>query len=129
MSIIRGIPQNGEYPEQSDIRDLLLGYMPWLSKPYVYVTTFEDLVGPLGKGDSNLQTEQILAIAKHLKLSISDEDLAHIKTYMFGGTHTFRRGVIGSWRKSFSEEHKLACKELIGDLLIQLGYEKDTNWL
>jgi sulfotransferase 6B1 len=128
MSIIRGVPQYGEYPKQPNIRELLLDYIPWLSKPYVYLTTFEDLVGPQGKGDNNAQTEQILAIARHLDVSISDEELAYVKTNAFGGTHTFRKGAIGSWRKLFSEEHKLACKELIGDLLIQLGYEVDTNW-
>lgn len=128
MSIIRGIPGDGDYPAQPNIRDLLSGYLPWRSKPYVYVTTFEDLVGPRGGGNARAQAEEIRAIANHLELTISYKELAHIKNNAFGGTHTFRKGIIGAWQQTFGREHRLACKELIGDLLIQLGYEDDFDW-
>ncbi len=41
---------------------------------------------------------------------------------------TFRRGATGDWKTHFTTEHKKLFKEHTGDLLIQLGYEKDTNW-
>ena len=128
-SIIFGVPQSKDGPNQPSIKDVLLDFRPWLFKPYVYVTKFEDLVGSQGGGDNRVQTEEIKAIAKHLELAVSDEELINIKSNMFGGTHTFRKGVIGSWKRKLSKVHRLACNELIGDLLMELGYEDDSNWV
>lgn len=41
---------------------------------------------------------------------------------------TFRAGKTGSWRQYFTDEHKRLFKEVAGDLLIRLGYEKDNDW-
>lgn len=40
----------------------------------------------------------------------------------------YRKGQAGDWRNYFNEEHKTCFKDRYGDLLIQLGYEKDSNW-
>jgi hypothetical protein len=53
---------------------------------------------------------------------------AEIAGGAFGGTQTFRRGTIGAWHERFTPEHTRACKRLIGDLLVDLGYEADQNW-
>ncbi len=39
-----------------------------------------------------------------------------------------RKGVTGDWRNHFTAEDKKLFKDLAGDLLIKLGYEKDNNW-
>jgi hypothetical protein len=31
------------------------------------------------------------------------------------------------WKRQYSEENKTLCKELLGDLLIELGYEYIKN--
>ena len=41
---------------------------------------------------------------------------------------TFRSGKTGEWRKHFTPEHKKIFKDVAGELLIRLGYEKDTDW-
>jgi hypothetical protein len=41
---------------------------------------------------------------------------------------TFRSGEIGGWRAEFDEETKTLFKNIAGYLLVQLGYEKDSNW-
>jgi len=41
---------------------------------------------------------------------------------------TFRSGKTGEWRKRFTDEHKKIFKDVAGDLLIRLGYEKDDKW-
>ena len=41
---------------------------------------------------------------------------------------TFRSGKTGEWKKYFNDEHKNLFKDVAGDLLVQLGYEKDDNW-
>jgi hypothetical protein len=40
----------------------------------------------------------------------------------------FRKGVAGDWKNVFTEQDKLIFKEEAGDLLIELGYEKDNDW-
>jgi hypothetical protein len=37
-------------------------------------------------------------------------------------------GKPGKWKDYFDEEHKEVCKELLGDCLIKLGYEKNNDW-
>ncbi|WP_025209161.1 sulfotransferase domain-containing protein [Hippea sp. KM1] len=39
-----------------------------------------------------------------------------------------RKGKIGDWKNYFTEKHKEIFKEIAGDTLIKLGYEKDKNW-
>jgi hypothetical protein len=39
-----------------------------------------------------------------------------------------RKGVAGDWKNFFTEEDKLIFKEEAGDLLVELGYEKDNDW-
>jgi hypothetical protein len=43
-------------------------------------------------------------------------------------SRTFRSGKTGEWRKYFTEEHKRMFKDVAGDLLIRLGYERDRDW-
>lgn len=41
---------------------------------------------------------------------------------------TFRSGKTGEWKKHFTDEHKKIFKNVAGDLLVKLGYEKDGDW-
>lgn len=41
---------------------------------------------------------------------------------------TFRSGRTGEWRKYFKDEHKRLFKDVAGELLIRLGYEKSNDW-
>ncbi len=43
-------------------------------------------------------------------------------------SHTFRSGKTGGWKQHFSEENKMLFKEVSGDLLVRLGYEKNNDW-
>jgi hypothetical protein len=43
-------------------------------------------------------------------------------------TSFLRKGIEGDWKNHFSETHKQRFKEIAGDLLIELGYEKDYRW-
>lgn len=43
--------------------------------------------------------------------------------------HSFqRKGIVGDWKNSFSEDAISAFKRHAGDELVMLGYEKDKNW-
>ena len=39
-----------------------------------------------------------------------------------------RKGVSGDWRDAFTGEDRRVFKEEAGDLLVELGYEKDLGW-
>lgn len=39
-----------------------------------------------------------------------------------------RKGVAGDWKNVFTEEDRRVFKEVAGDLLIKLGYERDLDW-
>ncbi|HYG64239.1 MAG TPA: sulfotransferase [Thermoanaerobaculia bacterium] len=40
----------------------------------------------------------------------------------------YRKGIVGDWRNHFTPEHKRIFKDVAGDMLIRLGYEKDLDW-
>ena len=40
----------------------------------------------------------------------------------------FRKGKIGEWKKDFSDKNIHEFKVKSGDILIKLGYEKNSNW-
>jgi hypothetical protein len=61
-------------------------------------------------------------------LKFSESAVTSIYRSCFGKGGTFFRGKVGVWQEIFTQEHKLAIKEEIGDLLIKLGYENDLNW-
>jgi sulfotransferase 6B1 len=43
-------------------------------------------------------------------------------------SHTFRSGQKAGWQKEFTDEHSRLFDRVAGDLLIELGYERDHSW-
>lgn len=89
---------------------------------------FEDLVGERGGGSCAAQRKSIEQICSYLDLDVDKQKIASVQENLFGSSGTFRKGQIGSWRSEFSEEHKVAVKEVAGNLLIELGYEESLDW-
>jgi len=96
--------------------------------PNILKIRFEDLVGEKGGGSSEKQSQAILDIANFLNIQLSDEQLHYVCENLYGNSPTFRKGTIGQWKLYFDEELKEIYKETHGQLLIDLGYEKDFNW-
>jgi hypothetical protein len=40
----------------------------------------------------------------------------------------FRKGITGDWKNHFKEVHILKFKEVAGDKLVELGYERSLDW-
>jgi hypothetical protein len=40
----------------------------------------------------------------------------------------YRKGIAGDWKNHFGDEEKRVFKDLAGDMLVRLGYEKDLAW-
>lgn len=102
--------------------------LKWITCPGIYTTTFEKLVGSKGGGSDEQQITELKNIAHHMGIELSDEEIKNLSDQLFGGTHTFREGKIGSWRTSFTDEHRAYFKEHANQLLIDLGYETGVDW-
>lgn len=89
---------------------------------------FEDLIGARGDGDKNLQIKTVEGVLKFLDISLEKTSINNIAENLFGGTWTFRKGKIGEWKTHFSKKNKEVFKKTYGDIIIDLGYEKDYNW-
>ncbi len=112
-----------------DINECYRAYLQWHhAYSDTYVTHFEKLVGDKGGGDSAMQTEEIQRIANFLDISLDRNQITDISDELFGGTPTFKKGQIDSWKQYFTPQVKTLFKKVAGQLLIDLGYEEDLNW-
>jgi len=106
----------------------------WLNDRKTLSLRFEDLVGERGGGSEGRRLEVIERILADIGVKTDGVDLRG----EYGSrcmnpeeSHTFRKGQkggVGAWKSIFTDEHKDIFKEVTGDLLIRLGYEKDMNW-
>jgi hypothetical protein len=102
-------------------------FLPWLDDPHVLCLKFEDF---LTNRDEMLGRVLDHAAAAGFPMACSrDEAIIRLNGVINPSkSPTFRQGKAGGWRKSFSPENTALFKEVAGDMLIRLGYEKDKNW-
>ena len=104
-------------------------FLPLLESPYTLTVRFENLVGARGGGSDAVQRNEIEKIAAHLGMRLTPDDIDCVIEKAFNPkSPTFRKGLIGDWKSHFTPEHKDAFKRVAGQLLIDLGYEKDFEW-
>ncbi len=109
-------------------RQLFAQWHLWKQNKAAHLIRFEDLVGTKGGGSHRAQLRAIKGIARHLKLRANKKKIKAIAQILFGGTPTFRKGQIGVWRTTFNSAHIKLAHELMGKLIINMGYEKDSRW-
>lgn len=110
-------------------REILNKFLPWAKSPICCSIRFEALLGPRGGSCSEKeQLKELRKIAHALQLDVSDGALLEAFEACYGIGDFFFKGKAGAWKEYFKERHKARCKELLGDILIELGYEKDYNW-
>lgn len=104
-------------------------FIGWKDSPVCCTLRFEALLGPRGGMYSEKeQLAELRKIAQALHLDITDEQLLEAFSSSFGKGIVFSKGKAGAWKEHFEEEHKAQFKELMGDLLIELGYEHNDEW-
>jgi hypothetical protein len=110
-----------------NIQERFEPYLGWIDQPEIMTLRYEDLV--LKKQYTlDLILEHVISrgfpleCSRDSSLRILDSEIKPEKS------PTFRRGETGKWRESFTEYHKKLFKKTAGDLLIQLGYEKNNDW-
>ena len=122
---ITGIDQDELY--MVSVKQRYAGVFEWLEQPNVLCIRFEDLIN---QRDTTLDamldevesTGYRIPTPRQKALSILVEAIQPTKS------HTFRSGKTGGWREHFTEGHKNLFKEVAGDLLVKLGYEKNNDW-
>ncbi len=87
-----------------------------------FITRFEALVGPKGGGSYKKQLQEIERIALYLNHVLSLLELENIAKKLFGNTHTFLKGQIGSWQQFASKSNMSLWKNSFGDCVTKLGY-------
>lgn len=108
---------------------LIREFIPWRNSPVCCVLRFEKLMGIKGGAyDTETQLAELRKISDALDLEISDEELLKVFEKSYGTSRYFHKGIVGTWRDYFNEENKQLFKDLLGDLVIELGYEQDNNW-
>ncbi|GAB6194394.1 sulfotransferase domain-containing protein [Desulfocastanea catecholica] len=74
----------------------------------------------------------IILDKKHVEDIIYNHSFEKISGRKVGeeNTHSFlRKGIVGDWKNYFSLVAKELFLDYAGDVLIQLGYEKDSQWV
>jgi hypothetical protein len=122
---ITGIDRDGLY--MVSVRQRYEGVFQWLEQKHVLCIRFEELIE---NRDATLnamldeveKTGYKIPTPRPRALSILAEAIQPAKS------HTFRSGKTGGWREHFTQAHKNLFKDVAGDLLIRLGYEKNNDW-
>ena len=113
-----------EFPDIASRFEL---YRGWMDRPQVLVLRFEDFIhnrhATIGQvADHFLKRVDTLAASREQIIDALENNIDPKRS------PTFRAGKTGDWKKYFKDEHKKIFKEVAGELLVQLGYEKDNNW-
>jgi Sulfotransferase domain len=103
-------------------------FLRWERDGGAAVAKFEDLVGTKGGGSAEAQRLAVERVAEHLGVEVDEATMRAVEEGLFGAGRTFRKGQIGGWREEFSAEHARAVEEVLGPLLVELGYEAGPNW-
>jgi len=123
VSILGRPNSNAEFP---DIAVRFAPYLGWLDHDEVLSIRFEDLIhhraDTLTRIIDHLIAHTPIPSSRQLILDALEAAINPKKS------PTFRSGKTGEWKKHFTDEHKKIFKDVSGDLLIKLGYEKNNDW-
>lgn len=123
ISILGKPDSDVEFP---NIADRFAPYLDWLNQSEVLTIHFEGLINDrsatLTRIMDHLLARVQLRSSRQLILDSLESFINPTKS------PTFRSGKTGEWKKHFTAEHKMIFKEVAGDLLIRLGYEKNKDW-
>jgi hypothetical protein len=121
---ILGIPDSlVEFP---DISGRFAPYLGWIDRPEVLNIHFESFIhdrpGTLNRIIDHFLNRAPLTMPREPILAALEASINPQKS------PTFRSGKTGEWKKYFKDEHKTLFKEVAGDLMMKLGYEKNNDW-
>lgn len=122
---ITGINQNNLF--LVNVRQRYEGVFEWLEQSDVMCIRFEDLIN-LREQTLNKMLDEVEKTGFSIPVSREKALQVLLTSIQPKKSHTFRSGKTGGWKDHFTSEHKSLFKDVAGDLLEKLGYEKDNNW-
>ena len=122
---ITGIDKDGL--KMVSVKQRYEGVFQWLEQKNTMCIRFEDLINNrdatlMSMLDELEKTGYKIPTPRDKALPILVEAIQPRKS------HTFRSGKTGGWTQHFTEEHKKLFKDVAGNLLVRLGYEKNNDW-
>jgi hypothetical protein len=126
MSSIAGLPPAApDAPQLVNINMRYRSVLGWASQGCNATIFFEQLLGARNGGSCSPLHHALGRVAAHLNLVCSPQDISRIAEKM---QPVLARNSVGAWRTAFLPEHKRLFKDIAGQLLIDLGYEKHYDW-
>ncbi len=122
---ITGIEKDGL--KMVSVRQRYEGVFEWLRQKHVMCLRFEDLINNrdatlMSMLDEIEKTGYKIPTPREKALAVLVDAIRPKKS------HTFRSGKTGGWTQHFTDDHKKLFKDVAGDLLMRLGYEKNNDW-
>jgi len=122
---ITGIDKDGL--KMVSVKQRYDGVFAWLEQKNTMCIRFEDLINNRNATlaamlDEVEKTGYQIPTRREKALAVLVDAIQPKKS------HTFRSGKTGGWKDHFTEAHKELFKEVAGDLLVRLGYEKSNDW-
>lgn len=122
---INGVTEKGS--ELKSVKARYDAYQDWLSQPKILSLRFEDLIlDQEGAFNQLLNFLEENGFKSRIERNQAVELLAAAIAPKKSGT--FRKGKPGNWREYFTQGNIDNFKEVTGDLLVQLGYERNNEW-
>jgi hypothetical protein len=102
-------------------------YLGWLERPEVLTLRFEEFLE-----DRMVALGRVFehAVQRGFRPVVEREGAINTLAEAIDPQRspTFRSGKAGAWREQFSDENKRLFKDVAGELLVRLGYERDMDW-
>lgn len=122
---ITGVDRNGLH--LVSVKQRYEGVFQWLEQKNVLCLRFEDLINNR-HGTLNSMLDEVEKTGYRIPTPRETAINVLVEAIQPRKSHTFRSGKTGGWHEFFTEEHRKLFKEVTGDLVVRLGYEKDNDW-
>ena len=122
---ITGIEKDGL--KMVSVKQRYEGVFQWLEQKNMMCIRFEDLINDRD-ATLNAMLDEIESTGYRIPTPHEKALSILVNAIQPNKSHTFRSGKTGGWREHFTEEHRKLFKDVAGDLLVKLGYEKNNDW-
>jgi len=116
-----------EYPYLPNVDKRFRRKLGFLNNPHIHIVRFEDLIH-YPENTINKMLNHLDRFEIQLSYNRNDAIELILKYIQPKKSPTFRRGIPGEWKEHFNSEHRHMFKELAGDILIEMDYEKSYDW-
>jgi len=123
VSILGRSDAGVEFP---DVTARFVPYLGWLDQSSVLQIHFEDVINDRAATLNHIIDHFLAQVPLQAPRQLILESLE--SSINPSHSPTFRSGKTGEWKNYFTQEHKKIFKDVAGDLLVKLGYEKNNDW-